>query len=308
MSSPTNMYIDFQRVVKSAWKSFFRDGGMLAADIFIMLLVISAATSLLLLNDLSNFLAAELQKKVDISVYFKEASLESDILTLKEDIEKIPEVKGVEYLSKEKAFDYFTEKHSDNPILMEALIEVGVNPFLASLNIQAFTASQYQAVADFLAKPDFKNIIEKVDYYQRKPIIDRIFSLTSNLKTAGILFSIILAFISILVAFNTIRLAIYNAREEIKIQRLVGASNWFIRGPFLAQGVITGFFAAVIAFFLFFSGSFLVGAKAGFLFTGFNAFNLFMSNFWLLIFVQLLTGIGIGVISSLIAIRKYLKA
>ena len=292
------MYIAFQRIVKSAWKGFFKDGGMVAADIFIMLLAISAITSLILFTNLSNLLTTELQKKVDISVYFREASPESDILILKEEIEKIPEVKEVEYLSKEKAFEAFVEKHSDNPILMEALIEVGVNPFLASLNIKAFTASQYQTVADFLAKPDFKNIIEKVDYYQRKPVIERIFSLTSNLKIAGILLSIILALVAILVAFNTIRLAIYNSREEIRIQRLVGASDWFIRGPFLAQGAITGIFAAVIAFFLFFFASLFVGPKAGFLFTGFNAFNFFMSNFWLLISVQLLTGIGIGAISS----------
>ena len=301
------MYIAFQRIVKSAWKGFFKNGGMVVADIFIIFLAISAITSLVLFTNLSNLLTTELQKKIDISVYFKEASSESDILTLKEEIEKIPEVREVEYFSKEKAFEAFVEKHSDNPILMEALIEVGVNPFLASLNIRAFTASQYQTVADFLAKPDFQNIIEKVDYYQRKPVIERIFSLTSNLKIAGILLSIILAFAAILVAFNTIRLAIYNSREEIRIQRLVGASDWFIRGPFLAQGAITGIFAAVIAFFLFFFASLFVGSKAGFLFTGFNAFSFFMSNFWLLISVQLLTGIGIGVISSSIAIRNYLK-
>jgi cell division transport system permease protein len=190
---------------------------------------------------------------------------------------------------------------------MESLEEVGMNPFLASLNIKAFEASQYQAVANFLENTDFENKIEKIDYYQRKPVIERIFSLTSNLNKFGIGFSVVLAIIAILVAFNTTRLAIYNSREEIKIQRLVGASNWFIRGPFLVQGAITGFFAALICLLVFVSITWGLSSKIEILFPGLNIFNLFITNFWPILFLQLITGIGLGIVSSLIATRKYLE-
>jgi len=301
------MFTSLRRIFKSGWLSFSWDGGSIAANIFIMVMTISAITSLFVFQDVSSFLISELQGKVDISVYFKYETSEEDILELEKDVVEIPEVKDVEYVSQEEAFQAFTKRHQDNPVLMESLEEVGVNPFLASLNIKAFKASQYESIVLFLENPDFENIIEKVDYYQRKPVIERVFSLTSNLNTSGIIFSVILAIVAILVAFNTIRLAIYNSREEIKIQRLVGASNWFIRGPFLVQGAIIGFFSALLSLLILAFITWILSPKVETLFYGLNLFNFFTSNFWLIFLIQLFIGIGLGIVSSVIAIRRYLK-
>ena len=301
------MFTLLKRIFRLGWKNFSRDGGQNTASIFILVMVISAITSLFLFKDISQFLISNIQEKVDISVYFKFEALEEDILKMKNEIAGIPEVKEVQYVSKEEALKNFTERHKDSQVLMDSLEEVGVNPFLASLNIEAFEASQYQAITDFLENPNFNNVVEKIDYYQRKPIIERIFSLTSNLNKAGIGFSIFLAIIAILVAFNTIRLSIYNCREEIKIQRLVGASNWFIRGPFLVQGAVYGFLSALISLLIFALICGLFGPKLEILFSGLNLFAFFISNFWLIVLIQLVTGIGLGIISSLIAVRKYLR-
>ncbi len=301
------MLITLKRIFRSAWLSFFRDGGLIIANIFIIVLTISVITSLFLFKDVSQFIISGIQEKVDISVYFKYETPEKDILAVKEEISEIAEVKDVEYVSKDKALEVFTERHKDDPVLMESLAEVGLNPFSASLNIRAFEASQYQSIANFLEGADFENIIEKVDYYERRPVIERIFALTSNLNKLGIGFSVILIIIAILVSFNTIRLAIYNSREEIKIQRLVGASNWFIRGPFLAQGAIAGFFAALICLLLFTFLTWVSSSGIEVLFPGLNVFSLFVANFWLIFSLQLATGIGLGIVSSLIAIRRYLE-
>lgn len=301
------MFISLKRIFKSAWLSFSRDGGLIIANIFIIVLTISVITSLFIFKDVSKFVISGIQEKVDISVYFKYETPEKDILAVKEKTSEITEVKEVEYVSKADALEIFVERHKDNPVLMESLAEVGVNPFLASLNIKAFEASQYQSIANFLEGADFENIIEKVDYHERRPVIERIFSLTSNLNKLGIGFSIVLVIVAILVAFNTIRLAIYNSREEIKIQRLVGASNWFIRGPFLAQGAIAGFFAALICLLVFTFLTWALNSRIEVLFPGLNIFSLFMANFWLIFLLQLVTGIGLGVASSLIAVRRYLE-
>jgi len=301
------MFTSLKRIIRSGWLSFSRDGGLMTANIFIMAMTISIVSSNFLLKDVSQFLISSIQEKVDISVYFKEEAPEEDILKVQEKIAEIPEIKGVEYISKEKALQSFTERHQDNPILMESLEEVGMNPFLASLNIRAFEANQYQAVTNFLENSNFGNLIEKVDYYQRKPVIEKIFSLTSNLNTFGIIFSIILAIVAILVAFNTIRLAIYNSKEEIKIQRLVGASNLFIRGPFLVQGAMAGVIAALISLLIFSLTSWVLSARVETLFPGLNLFQFFTSNLLTFFLLQLATGIGLGVISSLIAVRRYLK-
>ncbi|MDD2696947.1 MAG: permease-like cell division protein FtsX [Candidatus Pacebacteria bacterium] len=301
------MFTLLKRAFRSGWKSLARDGGLVAANIFIMAMVIAMITSLFIFKDASDFLIEKLQEKVDISVYFKYETAEEDILKVKDEITNIPQVREVEYISKEEAFKRFTEKHQDNTVLMESLSEVGTNPFLASLDIKAFQANQYEAVATFLDDSNFDYLIEKVDYHERKPVIERIFALTSNFNKAGIVFSIILAIVAILVAFNTIRLAIYNSREEIKIQRLVGASNRFIRGPFLVQGAVCGFAAALICLLLFLVLTWGFNSKVEYLFPGLSLFQIFVGNFWLILLIQITAGVGLGMLSSLIAVRRYLR-
>ena len=301
------MFTVFRRVIRSGWIHFSRDGGQIAATIFILILTISAITYLFLFQEMSQFVLDEIRGKVDISVYFTDDATENEILGIKEAVRDIPEVKEVSYVSKDEALLVFTERHKDNPVLLESLEEVGMNPFLAALNIKAFRTNQYGSIASFLESGDFNNLIEKIDYHQRKPAIDRIFSVTSSLNIAGIILSVILAIVAVLVAFNTIRLAIYNSREEIKIQRLVGASNWFIRGPFVVQGAISGSFAALVSLFLVFLISFLFGGQVEAVFPGLNLFTFFVANFWAIFFLQLVSGLGLGIVSSLIAVRRYLE-
>ncbi|MBZ9571799.1 ABC transporter permease [Patescibacteria group bacterium] len=300
------MFVLIKRIFKSGWLNFKRNSGLSLATIFIMLIVISLATSLFISQKATRFLILSLQEKVDISVYFKEDSPEEDILELKDEISKIPEVKNIEYVSRTEALERFTQRHKDNPLLMASLVEVE-NPFLAALNIKAWEATQYGIVANFLEDNSSENLIEKVDYYQRKPVIERIFSITSGINKAGIGASLIFGILAILIAFNTIKLAIYNSREEIEIQRLVGASNRFIRGPFLIQGVISGFLATLICLLIFLPLCYFLSPKLEILIPGLNIYSFFVSNFWTLLLIQILTGIGLGVISSIIAIRRYLE-
>ena len=166
------------------------------------------------------------------------------ILELKAEIVKLPEVKEVEYVSRAQALERFIERYQGNAVVMESLLEVG-NPLLPTLNITAWQASQYQALTNYFENSPQKDSIHKVDYFERKPVIERITSIASTFNVVGIILSLMLATIAILVAFNQIRLAIYSSREEISVQRLVGASNWFIRGPFLIEGAISGIFAAL---------------------------------------------------------------
>ena len=144
------MFTAFKRVIKSGWQSFRRNGGLSVATVFIMLMVIFLITSLYLLGGVTQFLIADLEEKVDISVYFKEDSSESNILKVKDEVAKIPEVKEIEYISKEEILDRFSQRYKDNQLLMESLQELGMNPFLPSLNIKAWQASQYGSVANFL--------------------------------------------------------------------------------------------------------------------------------------------------------------
>jgi len=293
-----------KRIIIAGWQNFSRDGGIAVATIFILVMVIFLASTIFLSKDISQFLITSLQEKADISVYFKEFVLEDDILKIKEKLSQVPEVKNVEYVSKKEAIKRLVEKH---PQLKESVQETEGMLNLASLNVNVFEANQYQPVVNFLENSNFKDQIDGVDYYKRKPVIEKIFSLTSLFNKTGIFLSIILIITAILVTFNTIRLAILNSIEEIKIQRLVGASNWFIRGPFLVQGVISGFIAVLISALIFSLICWFLSPKIEFFFAGLNLFNLFIKNLWILLLIQFATGILLAVISSTIAIRKYLK-
>ncbi|MDP2664211.1 MAG: permease-like cell division protein FtsX [bacterium] len=297
----------FKRVIKSGWQGFSRDGGLVLANIFILVLTISVITSLFLFKESSKFIMESLREKVDVSVYFKYDVSEEEILDVQKEIASISEVKSVSYVSRDEALEVFVERHKDDPVLLESLEEVGINPFLASLDVKAFEASQYETLAALLESFRFESLVEKVDYHERKPVIDKIYSLTSNFNVIGIAVSLLFAIIAALVTFNTIRLAIYSLREEIKIQRLVGASNWFIRGPFLFQGAVAGGIAALGCLLFFTLLTFVLSSKIEVLFPGLNVFVLFVSNFWLILLLQLVSGVGLGIVSSSIAVRRYLE-
>ena len=149
-------------------------------------------------------------------------------------------------------------------------------------------------------------MIAKVDYSQKKPVIERLFSLTSNINTTGIVLSIILALVAVLIAFNTVRIAIYNSKEEIETMRLVGASDWFIRGPFMVQGIISGLWAVLITFLIFSAAVYFLSPKVAIIVPGLNLSSFFFSNFLVILLLQLAAGVGLGVIASWLAVRKHL--
>lgn len=296
-----------RRTLKSGWKNFYREKSLIIANIFILVLAISTLTSLFILKEASLFLISSIEEKVDISVYFKLETPEEEILKVKDDVAKIPEVREVKYISQEEALVSFVNKHKNDPVLMQSLDEVGANPFSASLNIRAFEASQYQAIADFLNNDALSSLVEKVDYYKRKSVIEKIFAFVSSMSILGIALSFLLIILAIAIVFNTVRLAIYSSRDEIKIQKLVGASNWFIRGPFLVQGAICGLFAFMISLVVFSLLAWIFGSKTEFLFPGFNLSEFFLDNLWTIMLLQLVSGVGLGILSSLFAVRKHLK-
>src|SRR3989344_2614846 len=225
------MFVSLKRIIRSGWSNFRRQTALSFATVSIMVMTIFLITSLFLFQGTTNFLISLLEGRVNISVNFKKDISEDDILRVKEELSQSPEVKNVEYISREDALARFTEKHKEDLVILESLVEVGANPFLASLNIKAFQATQYDAISTFFSQDPYQELVEKIDYFQNKQIIERIFKISTSVKFAGSLLGLILGLIAVLVAFNTIRLAIYSSREEISIMRLVGASKWFIRGP-----------------------------------------------------------------------------
>lgn len=297
----------FRKILKFSWEGFSRNQGLFFTTTLIITITTSLVVGLFLMKGLTNSLVSSLQEKVDISVYFNLDTEEGEIMQVKEKLAEIPEVRDIEYISREKALAYFIEKHKDNPVIMESLEEIGENPLAAHFNIKAWQASQYEQISNFLEHGYFRDIIDKIDYHQNRTLIERIFSISSTIERSSLFMILVLVVLAVLVAFNTVKLGILNFKKEISIMRLVGASNWFIRGPFVVQGVITGVLAIIITLLIFSLGSYFLAPKVGVLTTGFDLFEYFKSNLGAIILIQLVSALGLGIVPSLFAIRKYLK-
>jgi len=300
------MMIFLKRILKSGWLNFKRSQGLSIITVFVMFLTISMISSIFLFRGAGDFLLISLEKKIDISVYFKEGVSEQEILNTKDLLLEIPGVKNVSYISPEETIAAFKERYKDDDTITLALAEVGDNPFLASLAITASDVLKYENVTDFLQESRFEGLVDNVDYYQRKPVIEKFYSIKNSLERSGLIAGLILALVAFSITFVTIRLAIYSASEEIGIMRLVGASNWFIRGQFIIQGVICGALAVLITLVIFPILSYILSSKLASLTGGFSLFSYYLDNFFVIFVVQALTGMGLGTVSSLIAVRKYL--
>lgn len=296
------------RILKYGWLGFWRNRILTAASLFIMVMLISLVTSLLLLQKSLSFVIEQLTERVNISVYFKQETVEEDVLELAQTLREFPEIKEVDYISKEMAAARFSQWHEDDPLILESLAEVGESSLPASLNIITSNPFQYAQVSSFLETGPFKDLIKNVDYGpKRKEIIDRLFAFTSNINTFFGIFAVIFGALAVAMVFNQIHLAIYDSRKELEIMRLVGAPNFFIWGPFVVQALILGLAAVVITLLLFTLGLYSLSAKIAFLYPGLNVFGYFKANFLSILMWQLLAGFIIAGVPSYLATRRYLK-
>jgi cell division transport system permease protein len=303
------MFTNLKRVLTFAINDFSRNKGISIAAIFVLIIVIMLVTGLFFFHGISDYITSKIQDKIDITAYFKDGTQEQDILNVKDEILKMsPSIKKIEYVSKDQALAIFNENHKDNPVLAQALQEVGDNPFLPSLNITTNgEPSQYASVSNILQTSDFSKLIEKVDYSQKKDIIGKVYSITSNINTFGLILGAILIIIAISVVFNTVKLVIENSKEEISTMRTVGASDWFIRGPFAIQGIIYGLIAFLICILISGISAYFLSPKIGVALPGFDMFEYFLTNWWIFVLIQLGFGMVVGAISALIVVKKHLN-
>ncbi|MDP3710719.1 MAG: permease-like cell division protein FtsX [bacterium] len=298
--------INLKRVFKTGYKNFHRNDWLSMATVLIMVLVLFVLGGLVFFSALAGTILGNFESKIDITVYFKPEAPEAGIFDVKKEVEALPQVADIKYISKEDALVQFKEKNKGNALILDSLNELGDNPLEAALNIRAKTPESYAAIGDFLAKKNYP-LVDKINYFENQEIIERFGAILGTIKGWGAFTLFILAFLAVLVAFNTIRLAIYTMREEINIMRLVGAANWFVRGPFMVTGVIYGLVAALAASVMFFPLTWLIAPKLSFLVPQFNLFSYFIGHFVQFFGLMLVAGVALGLSSSLIAIRKYLR-
>ncbi|HEY4512988.1 MAG TPA: permease-like cell division protein FtsX [Candidatus Paceibacterota bacterium] len=303
--------IALKRIVKAGFINFKRNGSISWAAVLQVVNTLAIIATILLLQAVLHSALTQIKDKVDVVIYFTKEASEDKIMAIKSSLEKLPEVAQVTYTSAEEELRLFRERHSNDYPTIQALDEIKENPLLANLNVRAKEIGQYESIANFMKSDNAlvlssSSIVDKVNYYQNKKVIDRLNTIISGAQEFGFLLTLYFILSSIIITFNMIRLTIFISKEEIGVMRLVGASKMHVRGPFMIEGAIYGGVATLITVILFWPATAWLGRNmTGFL--GINMYDYYASNFLQIFAILLLSGIILGVISSFLAARKYLN-
>ncbi len=302
---------EFRRIIKAGFVNFGRTGATSWAAVLVVTITLSVIGAILLLSAVLNNALFEIKEKVDVTIYFVVGAPENRILSLKESLEKLPEVDKITYVGAEEALALFRERHKNDYPTIAALDEINENPLGAYLNVKAKEVSQYESIANFMKEDSalssgYSSIVDKVNYHQNKLVIDRLSNIIGGAQKLGLILTFLLIIVSVVITFNTIRLTIFIAREEISVMRLVGASKMRVRGPFMVEGAIYGIIATAFALVLFLPATAYLSSNLG-NFLGLDLYAYYTDNLLQFIVILLLSGVVLGMISSFIAVRKYLN-
>ncbi len=308
------LWITTKRILKSGLQDFSRSGFVSVSSVLVMMITLFIITAMIVFGGFLKFNLDRVKDKVDINVYFVTTAKEDDILSIKKNLDSLPEVSTVEYITKEQALANFKENNKDNDVVLQSIEELGDNPLGAVLNIKAKDSEQYEGIAKYLdnmsgetLSKNALNIIDTVNYGKNKVIIDGLNKLIKIANMIGLWLAIIFILFSIIVTFNTIKLTIFMARDEISVMRLVGASSEYVKGPFIVSGILCGVISAIMVLILSAIFTFIINHYFSYYFAGFNLYNFYIMNFLKIFGVIFGSGIVLGSFASYLAVRKYLR-
>lgn len=297
------------RILGFALQSFWRNIWLSIITVSIIGLTLFSVSLLVLFNAFASQAVGSIEQKVDVSVFFEPDVSESQALEVQTALLSLDSVRDVTYVSPTEALERFRRKHAENPEIIASLEELDDNPLGPSLAVRASQAEQYGAIIDFLNDSEYAELIENKNFQDHELLVGRIMALTDRVIMIGYAATLLFLFIAIIIVFNTIRIAIYSHRDEIKIMKSVGASNWFIKGPFLVEGMlyaVLGLGFSLAAFYPLLSAAqpYLQGFFMDMQFDGISYFN---QNFFTIFGAELAMAVVITLVSSLVAMRRYLR-
>jgi len=302
----------FGRIIKAGMVNFVRNAWLAIAAMAIMIITLIIILFSVIVNATFSHTVNQITDKINISIYLKDTVTQDQAEKFVSDLRALPSSEKVTYLTKTDALRAYMRQNAGNESLLKAINETD-NPLPATIQVKPHDLNQLDQIRRFIDSPANKALQSDPasDNGDRRVAINNITHATNLMRRAGIAAVIVFATISVLIIFNTIQMAIFNRRDELQIMRLLGASTWYIRGPFVVEAIIYGILSAIIstllmrALFVTASNS-LQATSLGLLDIAYSQ-EFFLAHFWKLLGIQLALGIMIGAASSVIATRRYLK-
>ncbi|HEX6462072.1 MAG TPA: permease-like cell division protein FtsX [Candidatus Saccharimonadales bacterium] len=306
-------WVTISRVLQYGFDNFRRNTWLTTAATIVMSVTLLIVTTSFILRMIFADTISQIRSRIDVSIFLKDGINEEQLKRLKRAVGEVPIVTDIMYISKDDAKKIFEQQNQGDFEQLQALQEIQENPFPASLRVKTSDPNRLQEVSAVAEKKEFKELQSAPisNSGERRQAIDKIANWSRTFEVASLVASIVFVVISVLIIFNTIRMAIYNRKDEIQIMRLIGANPSFIRGPFIVEAGLYGVIAGTISLILVYavvltqSGTLLKKAAQDIV----VAPTITLFQHWPIIIVPtlLLVGVLIGVFSSYLAIRRYLK-
>lgn len=298
----------FFRVLKFALQDFFRNFSLSIMTILMLILMLLSMNILVTIRALTEKAVAEVKDQIDVSIYFRPDATIEQVNEVKGHLQSFPEVVTSTFLSQAEVLEQFKQTHSQNQQILSSLDELGENPLGPTLMVKTRDPKDYKKIFTALDIPEYKKFIEDKTFATTENTIDRIRVITTNVQKFVLLLGVLFTIISLLVIFNTMRIAIYTHRIEISIKKLVGATNWFIRGPYFIQALFFSVVSVAITAGIIFSSAGFIDPYIQVVFGESQFLTNYFSSHILFVFGIEFAGVFLlTLLTTNVAMRKYLK-
>lgn len=303
--------ITFQRLTVVGCKNFVRNAWLSIAATAVMIVTIAIVLTAFVLNVTARNAITELSKNLKISIYLKDDAPSDVQSALRSALSDNEFVSSVEYVSKEKARESFVSSFQNDQSLLEGLALIGGESLPASLEVSVTNVEQIEEIGNIAEDDRFDAAVEEVSLGKTnvKSTIDRAAAAQRFVVRSSIVAASVFAMVSVLIIFNTIRMAIFTRSEEIRTMKLIGATPNYIRGPFIIEACLYGIISGLAANAIVYAGIVSLGGKLALQPEFSTTYTYFISTSTLaaMLFGGILAGVLVAMLSSILAMEKYLK-
>jgi cell division transport system permease protein len=303
------MFVSSFRVSKFAFQNFWRNFWLSIITVSMLLLTLITINILLVMNVVTEKTIGFVEDRIEVSVYFHETVTDETITGAVEYMRSLAQVRDVETITADEAYEQFVARHANDDEILASLEEVEENPFGPTIIVKAHSAEDFELILDALENPQFEEEIREKDFSNYQEIVVRIQETTDRIRAFGIALSAVFMLIAILIVFNTVRIGIFIHREEIGIMRLVGASNWFIKAPFLLEMIFLSLLAVGGTIAIMYPVLAVIEPRFDVYFgaESVGLIDYFATNGLMIYGIEFAVLVVVTLLSTSLAMRKYLK-
>lgn len=291
----------FQNIFRNFWLSF------ITSTIFVLTLI--TINAVLFINVAAEAILDAVEQKVEITFSFLPETSESIVTSAQGYLRGFSQVRDVQYVSSDQVLANFVDNHEGDEVILASLDELGENPFGHSLVVTTYSTADFGFIQEAMETPEFSPYIKEQDFTDYEQVIEKIKALNTRTRYFGFALAALFSLIAIMIIFNTIRVAIYVHRDEIAIMKLVGANDWFIRGPFVLEAILYSFLSTLVMVVIIFA---IFGASQAQMSLFFGeawqgTVNYFQDNAFSIFGLQFLALALLSLLTTAFAMRRYLK-